>query len=1498
VVVALEVFSPAVRDWFQTSFDAPTRAQRDGWKAIAAGDHSLILAPTGSGKTLAAFLWAIDRLSSEAPPADPKARTRVLYVSPLRALAVDIEKNLRAPLAGIRHAADRLGTPLAHAPEVAIRSGDTPARDRQRMIRRPPDVLITTPESLYLMLTSSARETLRSVRTVIVDEIHAMAASKRGSHLALSLERLEELCDEPPQRIGLSATQRPLEEIARFLGGSVGGRERPVTIVDAGHRKPMELQVVVPVEDMGGGIALDARAPGPGRHDELGGAGELGSGRQPAHSIWPSIHPALLELIRAHRTTIVFTNARRLAERLAASLNELADEDLVRAHHGSLAREQRLEVEDALKEGRLRAIVATSSLELGIDMGAVDLVIQVESPGSVASGLQRIGRAGHTVGEPSRGRIFPKFRGDLLEAAVVAERMLAGEIEHTRYPRNPLDVLAQQLVAMCAVEERGVGELYDAVRRAAPFADLSKDVFLAVLDMLAGRYPSDGFAELRPRLVWDRVAATVRARDGAGRIAITSGGTIPDRGLYAVFLADGPRVGELDEEMVYESRRGDVIVLGASAWRIEDITRDRVIVTPAPGEQGRMPFWHGDKPGRPIELGRAVGAFTRTLRGARRDAALERLRRDVGLDELAAGNLVSYLEEQMEATGAVPDDRTVVVERFRDEVGDWRMCVLSPFGSRVHAPWAMAIEARMLERFGPGAQVLWSDDGIVVRLPEAVDRIPADELLFDPDAIEQAVVQAVPQTAMFASVFREAAARALLLPRRRPGQRTPLWQQRQRSADLLAEASKFPDFPILLEATRECLRDVFDVPALREVMADLRSRRTRLVAVDTEHASPFAQSLLFRWVGVYMYEGDAPLAERRAAALTLDRDLLRELLGSEELRELLDPRALDEVELELQRLGEGRGARSADHLHDLLRMLGDLTDEEIAARVEGADARALAEQLLADGRAIRLRVAGDERVAAVEDAARLRDALGVSLPMGLPGAFTGETDRPLEGLVRRFARTHGPFVASEVAARLGASVERVQEALTSLEATDDVVRGEFRPGGSGREWCDPDVLRRLRRRSLALLRREVEPVDAAALARFLPAWQGADRPRGDVDALADAVARLQGAAVPASILETDVLPARVRGYRPADLDALVAGGDAAWVGAGPLGTDDGRVMLVSRSDAPALLPETPAEPPAGELHDALRVHLSERGASFWPELVTAAGTSDERVLLAALWDLVWAGEVTNDTLAPLRAFVRGASAKIRTTRPGHRPRPGTLRRAGPPAGAGRWSLVAGLRQPAPAATERAHALARQLIDRHGVVTREAVLAEGVPGGFVGIYPVFRAMEEAGHVRRGYFVAGLGGAQFAHPGAVDRLRAFRPHGFEAEVGAVADRASEDGADGSGGPLVLAAADPAQPYGAALPWPASEGRPARQAGAYVVLAEGVPAAYLERGGRSLLTFGAAPASWVDALASLVKDGRLKRIQLGRIDGQEASAHPAAPDLRTAGFADGYRGLTLRG
>ncbi|HEX4778551.1 MAG TPA: DEAD/DEAH box helicase [Acidimicrobiia bacterium] len=1500
--MALDRFSPAVREWFSTSFPAPTAAQEQGWPAIAAGDHTLILAPTGSGKTLAAFLWAIDRLATEPVPAK-KERTRVLYVSPLKALAVDVEKNLRAPLAGIRLAAERRGTQLSDV-TVAMRTGDTPAQERQALLRNPPDVLITTPESLYLMLTSRARDTLRSVTTVIVDEIHAVAGTKRGAHLALSLERLEELTDRPPQRIGLSATQRPLDEIARFLGGfGADGAPRAVTVVDAGTRKPLDVEVVVPIEDMG---ALGTQAP----------ATELPNGSaaapQPRASIWPHVHPRLLELILQHRTTLVFVNARRLAERLAAQLNELAGHgedsgrpELVKAHHGSLAREQRLLVEDDLKAGRLRALVATSSLELGIDMGSVDLVVQVESPGSVARGLQRIGRAGHQVGEPSRGKVFPKYRGDLLEAAVVVRRMRDGAIEETRYPRNPVDVLAQQLVAACALDEWDVDALYALVRRAANFAELSHDAFVAVLDLLAGRYPSDEFAELRPRVVWDRVHGRVRGRDGAQRVAVTNAGTIPDRGLFGVFLPDGTRVGELDEEMVYESRPGETFTLGASTWRIDQITHDRVVVLPAPGEPGKMPFWHGDRPGRPLELGRALGSVVRELRETPEARATARLRDEFGLDEWAAANLVGYLAEQAEATGVVPDDRTIVVERFPDEIGDWRMCVLTPFGSRVHAPWALALETRLSERLGVDVQVLWSDDGIVVRLPEAVESIPVDALTIDPEDVEDLVVARLPGTALFASRFREAAGRALLLPRRRPDRRTPLWQQRQRAAGLLDVASRHPSFPILLETTRECLRDVFDLPALREVLTDVRSRRVRVVPVETRQASPFAQSLLFGWIAAYMYEGDAPLAERRAAALAIDRDLLRDLLGADELRELIDPESLADLELELQRLVDGRRARDADELHDVLRELGDLGVVDLDAR-STADPTPWIDALLGERRAIRVHVAGEERVAAAEDAARYRDALGAAIPPGLPVAFTDPQPHPLRTLLARYARTHAPFTTSDAAARFGIDAARVRDALAELAQDGRVVEGEFRPGGMEREWCDVGVLRRLRRRSLAALRKEIEPVDAEVLARFLPRWQGVGARSQGVDALVDAIGVVQGAAIPASSLEADVLAARVQGYRPAMLDELAAAGELVWAGAGAIGADDGRVVLAFRDRAALLLPPPAPDPPEGPVHDAIRAQLARAGASFWLDVVAAVGratdVTDERVVLAALWDLVWAGEVTNDGFAALRA-VLGRKPRASSARP----RPGRLTRMGPPAGAGRWSLVAPLRavpggtgEPSP--TERAHAVALQLLERHGVLTREAARAEGVSGGFAAVYPVLRALEEGGRIRRGYFVAGLGAAQFALPGAVDRLRALRdepdPAGRPADEYAPVHEAEESRPDA----LVLAATDPAQPFGAAIAWPdVGDGvaRPTRSAGAFVVLRAGAPVAYLERGGRSVVTFptGIGPSGWVDALARLVKDGRLRQLEIQRIDGVAVRESPAAEALRAAGFRDGYRGLILR-
>ncbi|HEX2782424.1 MAG TPA: helicase-related protein, partial [Ilumatobacteraceae bacterium] len=1167
-----------------------------------------------------------------------------------------------------------------------------------------------------------------------------------------------------------------------------------------------------------------------------------------------------------------------------------AGDELVKAHHGSLAREQRVVIEDELKRGLLRGIVATSSLELGIDMGAVDLVIQVESPGAVSRGMQRVGRAGHSVGEPSRGTLYPKHRGDLLEAAVVAQRMVTGQIESTRFLRNPLDVLAQQIVAHVAVHpECTVESVAALIRRCANFAELSDDLLHNVLDLLSGRYPSDEFNELRPRLVWDRTGGTLRAREGAKRLAVTSGGTIPDRGLFGVFLPDGTRVGELDEEMVYESRPGETFLLGASTWRIEEITFERVTVTPAPGEPGKMPFWHGDRPGRPLELGRALGAFQREMRGLGANAATERLMGEYRLDRFAAGNVVTYLDEQALATGVVPDDRTVVVERFRDEIGDWRVCILSPFGTPVHAPWAMAIERRLMEHFDMPIETMWSDDGIVLRLPEAADNVPLADLIIDPDDIDELVMGSLPQTSLFSARFRECAARALLLPRRRPDRRTPLWQQRQRAADLLAVAAKYPSFPILLETSRECLQDVFDLPALREVLGQLRSRAVRVVSVDTTKASPFAQSLLFNWIAAYMYEGDAPLAERRAAALSLDRDLLRDLLGAEELRELLDPGVLADVELELQCVADARRARSADELHDVLRKVGDLTMAEIDVRCEEPSA-AWVDDLVRTRRAIEVQLGGESRLVASEDAARYRDAFGCNLPLGLPQAFTEPVAHPLESLVARYARTHGPFTASDASHRLATPLDRIVGALTALEADGRIVHGEFRPGGVGREYCDSEVLRQLRRRSLATLRREVEPVEPETYARFIQAWHGIPGERRGLDSLVEVLGQLQGAAVVASTLETELLTARLRTYRAADLDELCTTGDVVWVGAGAIGPSDGRIRLYF-ADQFALLDASidVAESPGGELHDAIRSHLMSHGASFWNQLRAAAGDATDAELLAALWDLVWVGEVTNDSLAPLRAVLAGGKSSRSTAAPRGRPRPGRLTRIGPPAGAGRWSLVAPLRAPVPSPTQAAHAAALQLLERYGVVTREAVLAEGVKGGYSAVYSVLKVLEERGHVRRGYFVAGLGAAQFALPGAVDRLRSAR---------GVADPLLHP--ELTPAPVVLAATDTAQPYGAAIDWPESPGRPSRTAGAVTVLRSGIPLAWFDRRSSHLVTFPASTdGGWAEALATLVKDGRQRSIEVRKVNGEPIDRKgPEAVALLAAGFADGYRGFVLRG
>jgi ATP-dependent Lhr-like helicase len=1556
----LALFHPPVRAWFTNAFEAPTPPQTLGWPAIARGDSTLILAPTGSGKTLTAFLWCLDRLMFSPAPVKAR-RCRVLYVSPLKALAVDVERNLRAPLAGIAQVAERLGEAYV-APAIAIRTGDTPQSDRARFQREPADILITTPESLYLLLTSNAREALRSIDTVILDEIHALVPTKRGAHLALSLERLEVFCERPPQRIGLSATQRPLDEVARFLGGTEGSHRtrrvgagrtprsaptpdqigdefaverivhyRPVTIVDAGRKKALKLTIEVPVEDMAKLTTADDIPSGPA---------SVGDYRP---SIWSAIHPRLLELILAHRSTLIFVNSRRLAERLAGALNELAGETLVRSHHGSIARPQRVEVEDLLKAGQLRGLVATSSLELGIDMGAIDLVVQIEAPPSVASGLQRIGRGGHHANAISEGVVFPKFRGDLVACAAVAKAMHDGAVEATRFPRNPLDIVAQQVVAMVSMDDWEVDRLFATIRRAAPFAELSRTVFDGVLDMLSGRYPSDEFAELRPRITWDRVAGTVSAREGAKRVAIANGGTIPDRGLYGVFLLGaGPgaaRVGELDEEMVFESRAGETFVLGASSWRIEEITHDRVLVSPAPGEPGKMPFWKGDRPGRPIELGLAIGRLMHDLVRLPAAAALDTLTRDHDLDARAAENLLQYLRDQTAATRALPDAATVVVERVRDELGDWRVCVLSPRGGRVHAPWAMAVAAKIREETGADVETLWGDDGFVVRFPD-VDVPPEPRLLFpDPDEVQALVVRQLGGTALFAAKFRENAARSLLLPRRRPGQRAPLWQQRKRAADLLAVASRYGSFPVLLETYRECLRDVFDMPALVGTLGDVRSRKVRVATVDSETPSPFAASLLFSYVASFIYDGDAPLAERRAQALAVDQSQLRELLGDAELRELLDAESMDAVERQLQRLDPQYFVKSADGLHDMLLSLGDLTRAEIAERSISVDVAASVEQLVAARRVLVVRIAGHPRFIAIEDAARFRDALGVPLPAGVPESLLQPVRDPLGDLAMRYARTHAPFTAADFAARYGLAPAAAEAVLLRSSAEGRLVEGEFRPGGTRREWTDAGVLRMLRRRSLAKLRHEVEPVDQRVIGRFATTWQGIVKRRHGADALLDAIEQLQGAPLPASILETEILPARIDVYDPADLDAVTAAGEVIWVGVEALGERDGRVALYLADHLPRLLPpdvtqvRRPPSPvgfggtskadPARQqepdlsareiaILDCLRAH----GASFFAPIHEAAGGGFPAETVDALWTLVWRGLVTNDTFHALRAFTRTRAPRRKVKLRRVEVSSFRSRRLAPPSAEGRWALVPHRVGAAQASTKWAAAVTQQLLTRHGVVTRESLNTEAIPGGFGLVYPVLKGLEENGRIRRGYFVAGLGATQFAMPGALDLLRSLREVPDDSEV------------------AVLAATDPANPYGATLKWPSRKppqstqntqsqdfsansarsavavdaGRgPTRSVGATVILVNGALAAYLARGDRQLLT--CLPESEPERSKMARAIGRVlvdrarsggespRGMLLEEIDGLTPSAHPIAQSLVEAGFVNGAMGLQAR-
>jgi ATP-dependent Lhr-like helicase len=1619
-------------EWFQAVFDEPTAPQRLGWPVIARRESALILAPTGTGKTLTAFLWCLDRLMLHDVDNQKKKGCRIVYVSPLKALAVDVERNLRSPLVGIANLARRKGVPF-HDPVISVRTGDTPQQERARFRRDPADILITTPESLYLLLTSQAADALRTVDTVIIDEIHALVPTKRGAHLALTLERLESLTGRRLQRIGLSATQRPLEEVARFLGGievasntplvvkaqlselqsqtsspdwqpilkkeqthsrnhdgesgfssiqspldsglvdasdptaddsslqiaesEASLRFRPVTIVNASARKQLKLRIEVPVEDMARLQTMEEIPSGP-------------ASQTPRRvSIWNAIHPRLLELIRERHSTILFVNSRQVAERLAGALNDLAGESIARAHHGSLAAYQRSVIEEQLKAGQIKALCATSTLELGIDMGAVDLVIQIEAPPSVASGMQRIGRAGHSVDAVSEGVLFPKYRADLVACAAVTRAMHEGHIESTRFPRNPLDVLCQQLVAIVAhppgykaptrpkplkrrtnqgapslrlfsaarvgddeprpisayeaiagesKPEVHVDALYDLIRRAAPFGALTRAAFDGVLDLLSGRYPSDEFAELRPRLTWDRIRNVVTARDGAARLAILNAGTIPDRGLYGVFLAhtEGKsiRVGELDEEMVFESHPNETFILGASTWRIEDITHDRVLVVPAPGEPGKMPFWKGDGPGRPLEFGRRIGALVRELRALPKPAALTRLIAEHDLDPGAAENLVQFLEDQQAATGQVPDDKTIVIERTRDELGDWRVCVLTPFGSRIHIPWAMAISARIRATGGPEVETLWGDDGFVLRFPDTDEPPDPDWILIESAEAMQMVLRQLGSTALFAGRFREAAGRALLLPRRRADQRSPLWQLRKRSYDLLSVASRYPSFPLLLEAYRECLRDVFDMPALIETLRAIEQRQLRVHVVETHKPSPFASSLLFSYVANFVYDGDAPLAERRAQALTIDQDQLRELLGEADLRELLDADAIAEVEEAAQCLTESYRARSADGIHDLLLRLGDLSRAELARRVVDSSVLESLDRLLRARRLLELRIApGSEnarRLIAVEDAARYRDALGIPLPPGLPASLIDPVAQPVLELVRRYARTHGPFTLREAAERFALDPTVVENALHQLTVEGRVLEGGFRPGGLHREWCDAEILRQIRRKSLARLRREVEPVEQHTLARFLTHWQGLLSPRrishAHLDVLLDAIESLQGAPIPASLLESSILPARVAGYEPAGLDALIAAGEVAWAGIDPIGERDGRIALFLADKLPFLAQQRPLADPLTEREEKVLAVLESAGASFFDPLHQAAGGGYPGETIDALWSLVWRGLVTNDSLHALRAY----TTRPDSSRPQRRSHTGMVfrsRRTTPPNAQGRWSLLPLRSQKGteivPTQTEASHALALQLLNRYGVLTREAVGAENIPGGFSAVYDVLKALEEGGRIRRGYFVAGLGATQFALPAAVDLLRQLRaePPAEKPEF------------------IQLAATDTANPYGSVLRWPDlpvmdddSESAPrvlTRAVYAEVILRNGQLVAWLRRNNPNLLVFLPADEperSQVSAgLAHFLSARGQERMRLSShqgvlittMNGQPVAAHPMARFLMDAGFHPGPLGLHLR-
>ena len=1452
----IEQLHPITRDWFLGCFEVPTPAQTAAWVPVQAGESTLLMAPTGSGKTLAAFLCAIDRLLF-APPPESKS-IRVLYISPLKALAVDVQRNLRSPLVGIQALAAQRGT-TTYPLNVGIRTGDTTQAERARMLRHPPDILITTPESLYLMATSKARELFLGLECVIIDEIHTMVNSKRGAHLTLTLERLEHrrTHPEPLQRIGLSATQNPLEEVGRFLGGyqetEQGSNPRPLTIVDAGSRKQLKLHVEMPADET---IEQDP-------DDLIYGASSDGVVR----SSWVSLIPRIVSLVQSHRSSIVFVNSRRTAEKLAAAINEAADAHLAQAHHGSLAHTMRAATEEALKQGQLPAIVATASLELGIDMGAVELVIQVGAFPSVTSGLQRVGRARHHVGGIPEGVSFPKHPADLLASAVVGRAMLDGKIEPSRYPRNPLDVLAQQIAAMIAMDDWSLDTLYTLVRQSAPFQQLPQSMFEGVLDMMSGRYPADDFADLKPTIVWDRVHHTLTARRGLQRLAVVNGGTIADRGLYGVFLynntdAGSKRVGELDEEMVFESRVGDVFLLGASSWRIEEITHDRVLVTPAPGVPGKMPFWKGDQMGRSFAVGQEIGQFCGSFSPTSEQATKGDWANRYGLAENAQEQLWDFLLEQAES-GGLPTDTRIVVERFIDEIGDWRVCILSPYGTAVHAPWAMAVQAQLMTRRSIEVDTMWSDDGIVFRIADGEHELPDSAFFPEADTVEEILLQRLSETPFFGARFRENAGRSLLLPKRKPGKRSPLWALRRRAASLLKVASEYRDFPIVLETYRECLVDHFNMEALKNLLSEVQDRRIRVISLQSDIPTPFASSLMFQYVANFIYDGDAPLAERRAQALTIDQSKLRELMGEAALRSLLDQASIDEVVAQVQR--KTHPAVGLDALHNMLLALGPLTEQELSERYAPKDPIDTDwRSLLQQNRLFRYKTDRGEYYAAVEDAARLRDAIGIVIPVGVPLAFQEPTARPVRDLVRRYCRTHGPHKPEEISHSLGLSVGIVREQLAGLEQEGQVVSGAFSPSVTGQEWCDVDLLRQIKRKALSKLRAEVEAVSPEQYTAFLVQWHHANG--GMHQDLLDTVEHLQGVALPSSVLEGEVLKSRIPHYVEGGLDALCASGQVVWIGTGSLGKDV-RIKLYLREHVATLHePQAPLQDPTCI---QIRELLKARGGLFFQDIQARIDTYPP-TLIEALWKLVRNGEVSNDTMLPLRSMRRAAPQTKRKR--GRRRRPRMMGSRTTTKGTqGRWWLVSECLSQPVTETERALAIASTLLERYGVLCREAFGSEGLKGGFSKYYSVLKALEERGRVRRGYFVDSLGATQFAVPGLEQRLR----------------KTSKEEAT-----LVwLSIIDPAQPYGSLFDWPSDFPiRPIRNAGNQVLLCDGEVIAVSHGGGTKLLVRTPDDAAHEQRVnGALIQALPLLPARLGRgsiflehINGSPAATHPIASQV----------------